>query len=132
MVISHVVSHRQLPLAPISIMDDQPLERRKIPSSDVFSSIRVWKAHNVDFYEGSTLTAAQVATKPYPSYLLVLPSVGFCKLNVDGSLAGNPGLSGERVVIRDHHGHFCFGFCEYYGISTSLVGECRALLSGIE
>nr|XP_027064499.1 uncharacterized protein LOC113690699 [Coffea arabica] len=58
------------------------------------------------------------------------PPEGY-KLNTDGCSLGNPGRSGGGGLLRDCHGGFLFGFSCYFGITTSLHAELRALVYGV-
>ncbi|XP_027081100.2 uncharacterized protein [Coffea arabica] len=53
-------------------------------------------------------------------------------LNTDGCSKGNPGLGGGGGVLRDSTGLPLFGFSAYFGQTTSLHAEVRALLIGLQ
>ena len=52
------------------------------------------------------------------------------KLNTDGCSRGNPGRSGGGGLFRDYDGRFLLGFSCYFGETTSLHAELKALLFG--
>jgi ribonuclease HI len=60
-----------------------------------------------------------------------LPSLGWFKLNTDGSSLGNPGLAGGGGVIRNHLGEWLGGFSRSIGFTTSVQAELRALKDGL-
>uniref|UniRef100_A0A2N9H9G6 RNase H type-1 domain-containing protein n=1 Tax=Fagus sylvatica TaxID=28930 RepID=A0A2N9H9G6_FAGSY len=59
------------------------------------------------------------------------PSLGWFKLNTDGSSLGNLGLAGGGGVIRDHVGDWVGGFSRAIGVTTSVQAELRALKDGL-
>lgn len=59
------------------------------------------------------------------------PAEDYITLNVDGSCKGNPGLSGGGGCFRNYHGHVILGFSFFYGSSTNMTAEGRALLDGL-
>ena len=60
----------------------------------------------------------------------VAPSLGWFKLNIDGSFLGNLGLAGGGGIIRNHLGEWVGGFSRAIGITTSVQAELRALKDG--
>jgi ribonuclease HI len=61
----------------------------------------------------------------------VSPSLGWFKLNTDGSSLGNLGLTEGRGVIRNHVGDWVGGFSRAIGVTTSVQAELRALKDGL-
>ncbi|XP_077217986.1 uncharacterized protein LOC143852487 [Tasmannia lanceolata] len=59
------------------------------------------------------------------------PMIGSLKLNIDGAAKGNPGESGGGGVMRDAKAKVIFAFAFFYGTSTNMVAEARALLDGL-
>ena len=59
------------------------------------------------------------------------PSLGWAKLNTDGSSRGNPGIAGGGGVIRDSFGVWVGGFSRAIGHTTSVQAELRALKDGL-
>ncbi|CAI9765398.1 unnamed protein product [Fraxinus pennsylvanica] len=59
-------------------------------------------------------------------------TVGWVKLNVDGSCVGNPGPCGGGGVIRDHYGNLVAGLCVKYGYGSNNEAELRAVITGVE
>ncbi len=59
------------------------------------------------------------------------PSLGWFKLNTDGSSLGNLGLAGGGGVIRGHVGDWVGGFSRAIGVTTSVQAELRALKDGL-
>lgn len=55
----------------------------------------------------------------------IRPAMGRVKLNSDGRSKGNPGRSGGGSLLRTDSVHF-------YGHTTNMVAETRALLQGVE
>nr|XP_027099065.1 uncharacterized protein LOC113718354 [Coffea arabica] len=53
-------------------------------------------------------------------------------LNTDGCSKGNPGLGGGGGVLRDSNGIPLIGFSAYFGETTCLCAEVRALLIGLQ
>ena len=60
-----------------------------------------------------------------------LPS-RFVKLNIDGCLKDNPGVSGGGGILRSTEGRLLFAFSVYLGQCTSLQAEAMALLLGLQ
>ncbi|KAF5931536.1 hypothetical protein HYC85_027707 [Camellia sinensis] len=59
------------------------------------------------------------------------PPPGWLKMNVDGSLAGNPGMAVIGGLIRDHSGMWVMGFCQKVGWASAIKAEIWALWQGI-
>ncbi|XP_027082553.1 uncharacterized protein [Coffea arabica] len=53
-------------------------------------------------------------------------------LNTDGCSKGNPGVGGGGGVLRDSNGLPLIGFSAYFGETTCLRAEARALLIGLQ
>ncbi|XP_027152155.1 uncharacterized protein LOC113758673 [Coffea eugenioides] len=53
-------------------------------------------------------------------------------LNTDGCSKGNPGVGGGGGVLRDSNGIPLIGFSAYFGETTCLRAEARALLLGLQ
>ncbi|KAL3529216.1 hypothetical protein ACH5RR_008538 [Cinchona calisaya] len=53
---------------------------------------------------------------------------GACKLNLDGSSVGNPGLAGCSGIIRGYQGNVLAGFAKSFGLHTSLKPKTLALM----
>nr|XP_027071629.1 uncharacterized protein LOC113696407 [Coffea arabica] len=60
------------------------------------------------------------------------PASTLLKLNTDGCSLGNPGRSGGGGILRDSAGFFRLGFAGYWGETTSLHSELKALLFGVK
>ena len=60
------------------------------------------------------------------------PGFKVVKLNIDGSLKGNPGVSGGGGIIRNSAGNMIFVSSRYLGKCTSLQAEAKALLIGLQ
>ena len=59
------------------------------------------------------------------------PSLGWCKLNTDGSFSTNGG-TGIGMVARDHSGEIIFSACRYLPICRdALEAELRAVMEGL-
>ncbi|KAG6666728.1 hypothetical protein CIPAW_01G053100 [Carya illinoinensis] len=58
------------------------------------------------------------------------PSLGWWKLNVDGSCRGNLGNCGGGGVLQDHRGRIKVGFSAHHSFRTNNEAELRALLQG--
>ena len=59
------------------------------------------------------------------------PGAGWCKLNTDGALLGNPGKAGSGGLIRDHRGEWLKGFNRGIGSTTSVIAEFWAVRDGL-
>ncbi|KAF5443062.1 hypothetical protein F2P56_035654 [Juglans regia] len=59
------------------------------------------------------------------------PTIGWVKLNVDGSCRGNPGNCGGGGLIRDSLGNFKAAFSSHFVHGTNNEGELRALIEGV-
>ncbi|XP_071925655.1 uncharacterized protein [Coffea arabica] len=57
---------------------------------------------------------------------------GRLTLNTDGCSKGNPGVGGGGGVLRDSNGLPLIGFSAYFGETTCLHAEARALLIGLQ
>ncbi|XP_077249302.1 uncharacterized protein LOC143888778 [Tasmannia lanceolata] len=53
------------------------------------------------------------------------------RLELAGAAKGNPGESGGGGVMRDAKAKVIFAFAFFYGTSTNMVAEARALLDGL-
>ncbi|KAL0405791.1 UNVERIFIED_CONTAM: putative ribonuclease H protein [Sesamum latifolium] len=58
------------------------------------------------------------------------PQDGWYKLNTDGASKGNPGISGEGGILRNHLGIVIFAFQEHIGNTTNTQAELRAIHRG--
>lgn len=56
------------------------------------------------------------------------PNQGWCKLNVDGSSRGNPGMCRGGKIIRDANGSFIYCFSYFYGIGSNSRAELLVML----
>jgi len=70
---------------------------------------------NINFNRHPSRKLQRSQTKGGPSYWSP-PSLGFIKLNFDGSSKGNPGPAGFRVVLRNNQGNIML-------ISASSIGH---------
>ncbi|XP_077226264.1 uncharacterized protein LOC143859440 [Tasmannia lanceolata] len=59
------------------------------------------------------------------------PVCGHIKHNIDGAAKENPGESGGGGVMRDSKAKVIIAFVYFYGTSTNMVIEARALLDGL-
>ena len=59
------------------------------------------------------------------------PPPGWAKLNTNRAAAGNPGLAGCGVLIRDEHGAWLAGFSRNIGSTTSYATELWGLRDGL-
>ena len=76
-------------------------------------------------YDGNSKARESIPVKWVP------PTLGWVKLNTDGSSLGNPDQAGGGGVIRDHAGHWIRGFTRRVGVTTSLAAELWALRDGL-
>lgn len=60
------------------------------------------------------------------------PQHSFVKLNVDGSVTGQPSLVASRGLLRDENGRWILGFTYKVGISFALMSELWALYWGLK
>ncbi|XP_042965908.1 uncharacterized protein LOC122299590 [Carya illinoinensis] len=60
------------------------------------------------------------------------PSVGWAKLNVDGSSLGNPGQMGAGGIIRDDKGRMMWAYAKEMEVGTNNEAELRALYYGLK
>ena len=59
------------------------------------------------------------------------PSLGWVRLNIDGSVLGNPGRAGCGGIIQNDRGEWLGGFSRCIGITTSFIAELWALRDGL-
>ena len=59
------------------------------------------------------------------------PSLGWVKLNTDGSSLGNPGRDSGGGLIRDSNGKWMTGFCRNIGVASSIEVELWTLRDGL-
>lgn len=62
----------------------------------------------------------------------VKPNHPYVKLNMDGSVKGQPGDAVAGGLVRDDKGNWLFGFAFKIGISFSLGAELWTILKGLE
>lgn len=62
----------------------------------------------------------------------VSPGLLFVKLNVDGSLLGNPGYFGKGFAVCNNHGLLVMAQCIYLGVITSIGAEIKSMLCGLK
>lgn len=62
----------------------------------------------------------------------IKPSFGIVKLNSDGAFRGNPGLSAGGGLIRHSTGRIIHAYASFYGNTTNMVAESRALHQGVK
>jgi hypothetical protein len=62
----------------------------------------------------------------------LMPSVGWCKLNSDGSYLGNPGAAGSGGLIRDCHGRWIKGYSRSVGRASSVLAELWGVRDGLQ
>ncbi|KAM7461730.1 hypothetical protein LguiA_029851 [Lonicera macranthoides] len=61
----------------------------------------------------------------------VKPHNGRVKLNADGCSKGNPGHAGGGCLLRNDQGRLIWAQADYFGLTSNMVAETRALLMGI-
>ncbi|XP_043700213.1 transcription factor RHD6-like [Telopea speciosissima] len=59
------------------------------------------------------------------------PDPNWIRLNIDGSLLGNPGRAGAGGVFPNHQAQVVFSYGKYLGISYSFEAEIEALMDGL-
>lgn len=60
------------------------------------------------------------------------PEEGWVKLNSDGCAKGNPGLAAGGSIVRTDSGSVLWGQYDFYGITSNMVAEAKALLQGLK
>ena len=60
------------------------------------------------------------------------PVASTYKLNADGCSWGNPGSSGGGSLLRDHNGQTLWALADFYGETTNMVTEEKALMQGLQ
>ena len=60
------------------------------------------------------------------------PGFKVVKLNINGCLKGNPGVSGGGGIIRNSAGNMIFVSYRYLGKCTNLQAKAKALLIGLQ
>ena len=86
-------------------------------------------------YSWPTLSKSLVGWKKSTKVKLVRwipPTSTLLKLNTDGCFLGNPRKSGSGGVLRNSAGIFMLGFAGYWGETSSLHSELKALLFGVK
>lgn len=62
----------------------------------------------------------------------IIPPLGFCKFNVDGTARGKPGPTGIGGVLHDDRGRMLATFSESVGLMESNEAELRAIRRALQ